>query len=160
MAQQLVVRFDEQFLREERVEQLARVSALHEQPRLRCACVDKGTTLPFPDVNSCRSSARPRCSRDMTVPIGIDRALAMSLYGSSSTSLSTMTSWYCAGIRLSAPSRSSSVRCSGTGGTNGTVDAIASSVSGTSGDRPLARRLLLRTWCRIDISHARQFVPG
>jgi hypothetical protein len=51
VAQQLMVRFDEQLFCEKRVEQFTRVSALHGQPRLRCGCVDKGTTWPFPSLS-------------------------------------------------------------------------------------------------------------
>src|SRR2546426_364838 len=88
--QDLVIRLCEELLGEKRIDQFANITALHGRWSQVSA-----RRLPTADLEapSCdRSDARPRWSRDITVPRGIASASAISLYVSPSTSQSTITS--------------------------------------------------------------------
>ena len=88
VTQNLVVRFGEELLAEKRI------SPFHERRGIPWVVSDVGplTIDCRRCASSARSNARPRWSRDITVPSGIASASAISLYVNSSTSQRTITS--------------------------------------------------------------------
>ena len=90
VTQNLVIRFRQELLGEKRIGHFTNISALHSW--LPHASVRRVPTADGVDRSSDRSDARPRWSRDITVPRGIASVSAISLYVSSSTSQSTITS--------------------------------------------------------------------
>src|SRR5690348_16562087 len=122
MAQHLMVGFDEQFVTDIGIQVAADLVAgtfsMRDDIHALCpSCV----TLPMPydratPASRSRSSFRPRLKRDMTVPIGMFKIPADSLYENSSTSTSKTTDLKSSGTPASAARISSSVIRSGTGG--------------------------------------------
>src|SRR5262249_20791854 len=133
--QDLVVRLRQQLIAQKRVGDFANVTTVHDAsstPLFRIfgdAPADGRPSTGSAAASSVLNGARPGWSVDITVPIGIARASAASLYDRSSMSQRRMTSWNGVGNRRSEARTVSSVSVWGTGGTNGTVCAMRSSGS-------------------------------
>src|SRR5258708_40320056 len=122
VAQHFMVGLDEQFVADVGIQVTANFLAgtlpMRDDIHALCpSCV----ILPMPydratPASRSRSSFRPRLRRDMTVPIGMFKIPADSLYENSSTSTSRTTDLKTSGTVARAARISSSVICSGTGG--------------------------------------------
>ena len=79
VTQHLVVGFHEQLLAQERIGKIANLTALHDQSAFGYGPWLRRLVTSAYVASSRRSNARPRWSRDMTVPMGRLRAAAISL---------------------------------------------------------------------------------
>ena len=77
VTQYLVIRFSEELLRKKRIGHFTNIAAFHG--RVSHGTTRRRPTAPAEAPSSARRNARPRWSRDITVPIGIARASAISL---------------------------------------------------------------------------------
>ena len=108
-------------------------------------CPPSIARVPMPQAfatsaSSLRNAARPRLSRDITVPTGTPMISAASLYENSSTSTNSTTSRNVCGIRSRADSIAPSVNRSGITGGAGIVSCRSSSESPNSRNRNNFRR--------------------
>src|SRR5882724_2572922 len=104
MAQDLLIRLNQQFIAQIRVHEIPdfaaivwlKIKFIHD-PWPPLAALLKPYDSATPD-NFSLSIARPRLNRDITVPIGTLRIFDTSLYANSCTSASKTTSRYFSGI--------------------------------------------------------------